>query len=339
MRAVVEARLRRLWGGEGGAFLRFGAAVILAPLSWLWAGATALRNRRHDRAVPEAVPGLVVVSVGNLAVGGTGKTPLASWIARRYRSAGARPALLLSGYGRDEELLHARSTPDVPVFADRDRTEAARAARAAGARVAILDDGFQHRRLGRALDLVVLALVDPFPGSLLPRGPYRERPGALARADAVVLTRRSGTPRDAEALAERVHGWFPGLVRASIHLLGGRWTRLDGSATEGPRSDVLAVAAVGRPAAFADAVRGRTGGAEELVAFPDHHPFGAADVRRIRRRAGDRPVVVTEKDAVKLLPFEGLLGEVQVLAQDVGFDWGEETLGALLDAVAPAEVA
>lgn len=337
MRAASERLLRSVWSGEGGAFVRL-VAPLLTPLSWVWRSATAVRNRRFDRSAPERVAGLVVVSVGNLAVGGTGKTPLASWIAARYAAAGARPALLLSGYGEDEVLLHRRRTPDVPVLADRDRVAAARAARAGGAQVVVLDDGFQHRRLARDLDLVVLAAEDPFPGPLLPRGPYRERPAALGRADAVVVTRRSATLEQADRLVARVHEAFPGLVGACVRLEGGRWTDLDGAEAPPPRGDVLAVTAIARPAPFLEAVRRAIGGPVEAATFADHHPFDGADARRLRRRAAGRPIVVTEKDAVKLVAWRELLGPVHVLAQDIRFDWGEQALATLLDAAVAAGV-
>lgn len=335
MRATVERLLQRVWRGERSGEVRV-VAALLTPLSWMWGAAAAVRGRRLSSRAPVRIPGLAIVSVGNLAVGGTGKTPLSSWIARRYAHAGARPALVLSGYGRDEELLHRRWTPDVPVVVGRDRSAAARRAGTTGADVAVLDDGFQHRRLARDLDIVLLAIEQPFPGHLLPRGPYREPASALERAHAVVITRRSGAAQDARALAERVEQRFPGLVKASVRMTGGRWLDLDGAPAEAPAHDVLAAAAVARPATFGEAVQGTIEGPVELVAFADHHEFTAADARRLRERAGPRVLVVTEKDAVKLAAHRALLGPTRVLAQDVAFDWGEEALRRLLDSVVPA---
>jgi tetraacyldisaccharide 4'-kinase len=265
-------------------------------------------------------------------VGGTGKTPVASWVARRCEEEGGRPALLLSGHGRDEVLLHRRWTPAIPVLVGRDRVDAARRALAQGADVAIVDDGFQHRRLARDLDIVLLAVEDRFPGRVLPRGPYREGPGALLRADAIVVTRRSGGAEEARALADRVRGLGCRALVAGIRIVGGHWFDLRGDPSPEPRGEALAVAAVGRPAAFGETVRGLLGARVELAAFPDHHEFGARDAERLRAWAGSRAIVTTEKDAVKLASFSDTLGDVYVLRQEIAWDWGERAFRDLLTA-------
>jgi tetraacyldisaccharide 4'-kinase len=308
------------------------------PLSWVWGAAVARRNRRFDSATAIVVPGLTVVSVGNLAVGGTGKTPLASWVARRYAATGRPTALLTSGYGPDEARLHARWTPEVAVVADRDRVEAARKAANGGSTLAVLDDGFQHRRIRRDLDVVLLAAEDAFPGPLLPRGPYREPPSALRRAHAVVVTRRTASASAAQELAARVGEDFPGLVAAVAALQGGRWLDLDDTPVDAPSGDVVALTAIARPEAFRRTLSRLGVGHVDLVAFPDHHDFSVRDAREARARAGTRPLLVTEKDAVKLVAHRVLLGDVRVLCQDVRFEAGEEALRALLDSVLGAEV-
>ncbi len=338
MRASLERFARRWWVGELGWAGRL-LSVLLAPASWLWIAATALRNRRHDRAggEGETIPGLTVVSVGNLAMGGTGKTPVASWIARWYLEAGNRPALIVSGYGRDEKLLHERWTPQVPVFVGRGRIDAARRAKAAGTDVAIVDDGFQHRRLARDLDIVLLAAEDAFAGLAPPRGPYREGPGALRRADAVLITRRTASTDEARDLAARVEAAHPGVVKGGVCLTGGRWVDLDGGTHSGALGDVLAVAAVGRPESFIHAVRHLVVGSAELVAFADHHEYTRRDLERLRGRAGERPIVVTEKDAVKLLAHRDLLGEAYVLKQGLEWEWGEVEVTELLASATSVE--
>lgn len=330
MRGSLHAWVRRWWAGEAGPA---GSAltVLAAPLSWVWrAGAGAASRRAAAEAV--GVAGLRVVSVGNLSVGGTGKTPVAAWVCRLLADAGERPALVARGYGRDELLLHRRWNPDVPVEADPDRVAAARVARAAGATVAVLDDGFQHRRLARQVDLVLLAAEEPFPAHLLPRGPWREGVGALGRAQVVVVTRRTADPERARAVAARVRRAHPHLVVGRLALLPGGWSHLDGAPAEAPEPPVLVATAVARPGAVRDQVAARTGRGAELLAFADHHDFTAADVRRIRSRAGSRPVVVTEKDAVKLAPLAELLGPSRVLLQDLRWEEGEaEVRSAILD--------
>ena len=325
----MQRFVRLWWAGELRSAGRL-LSVLLVPASWLWIAVTALRNRRHDRAGGETIPGLTVVSVGNLAMGGTGKTPVASWIARWYVEAGNRPALIVSGYGRDEKLLHEWWTPGIPVFVGRERAEVARRAKAAGTDVAIVDDGFQHRRLARDLDIVLLSAEDALAGPAPPRGPYREGPGALRRADAVLITRRTGSTEEARALAARVEDAHCGVVKGGLRLTGGRWVDLDGGPHFGALGDVLAVAAVGRPESFLDAVRHLVVGSAELVAFADHHEYTRGDLEKLRGRAGERPIVVTEKDAVKLLAHRDLLGETYVLEQALEWDWGEVEVTELL---------
>src|SRR4029079_18291556 len=140
--------LERLWFDES--LLARSARIVLAPPSWLYSSIVRMRGALFGRDVlrvhRSAVP---VLSIGNLSVGGTGKTPLAAWAAERLRAAGAKPAVLLRGYGGGEPLVHATLNPDIPVIADPDRVAGAQKALAAGADCVILDDGFQHRRLAR----------------------------------------------------------------------------------------------------------------------------------------------------------------------------------------------
>jgi tetraacyldisaccharide 4'-kinase len=337
----LEAAVRRWWGGAGGAG---GAALSAAalPLELLFrvavAGRSAAYGARALRAVRAPAP---VISVGNLTVGGTGKTPVVAWLVRVLLASGRRPAVALRGHGRDERLLHARWNPTGRVQVDKDRVRAARAAAAAGADVVVLDDGFQHRRLARDLDLVLIAAEQPFPGPLLPRGPYREPPRALARADWVIVTRRVASADDARRVAAAVRREAPRVPIALARLAPDGWQSLTGTAVGPPGGDVLAVAGVAGPEAFAELVRGATGARVELLDFPDHHEFTPEDVERVRRVAAGRPVVVTEKDAVKLGSLAGLLPDVRVLTLAVEIEEGEDALlAALLRAAAqsgPAE--
>ena len=190
MKAALSVFARRWWAGKAGmrGYLLSG---LLAPASWAYGLLVSMRNGAYERDVGERVPGLRVISVGNLAVGGTGKTPLSAWVARFLSDRGVATAIVSRGYGRDELVLHRQWNPEVAVEADSDRILAAVRARDAGAAVAVLDDGFQHRRLARDLDLVILAAEDRFPGRLLPTGPYREPAASLARADVILVTRRT----------------------------------------------------------------------------------------------------------------------------------------------------
>ncbi len=330
MRRHLHRAILRWWAGEGGALgsaLRMGSA----PLEWLFAFGVRRRNRRYDRRTPVRVQGCAVVSVGNLTVGGTGKTPVASWVIGALEREGRRPALVSRGWAEDELLLHRRWHPGVPVVADPDRVAAAERAREAGANVAVLDDGFQHRRLARDVDLVLVAAEDPWPGRLLPRGPYREPPDSLGRAHAVIVTRRTADAEAASVLAsrlEREHARLEASCIASLEPEG--WEGLDGQPADAPEGAVVAATGIARPDEFAEMVRRVLETDVELVAFPDHHRFDRADVVALRSRAGARTVVVTEKDAVKLSALAVELGPVRVLALGIRWERGESSLLELI---------
>jgi tetraacyldisaccharide 4'-kinase len=321
----VERFARRWWAGELGVAGR-ALSTLAAPASWAWAGASRARVAR-GRA-QERVHGVAVVSVGNLAVGGTGKTPLAAWAARVLHASGVPTSVLVGAAGADEALLHARWNPGVPVLTDADRVRSARQARARGAAAVVLDDGFQHLALARDLDLVLLSADDRFPAPVFPCGPYREPVEALGRAHALVVTRRSASVEAARSLARSLERLRPGLTLAGVHLADGGWARLDGTPGAAPAGDVLAVSGLARAAPFGDAVRRRVEGAVELVAFADHQAYTGADVERLVRRARGRAIVLPEKDAVKLAPLAAERGDFVVLGDRLLWDWGEEALRA-----------
>jgi len=147
-----------------------------------------------------------------------------------------------------------------------------------------------------------------------------------------VVTRRTASTAQAEALADDVAARFPHLAVAVVALLAGSWQDLDGAPTPAPAGPTLAVAAVARPDAFAVQVEGATGEEAELLPFPDHHAFAEADVRAMRERAGARTVVVTEKDAVKLVPYRTLLEPVRVLTQSLRWERGGDAVTRLVTA-------
>lgn len=308
--------------------------ALMLPLSWAFGLVVSARGRRYDRRGAERVAGLTVLSVGNLAVGGTGKTPLAGAWARLLADQGLRVGILTRGTGGDEVALHKDWNPDVPVFVDADRVRAAERAAAEGIEVALLDDGFQHRRLARDLDVVLLAAEDPFPGPLLPAGPYRERPEGLSRAHVVVVTRRSASAERARAVENAAETLRAGAVMGRLHLEPSEWRLLDGRTCEPPTGDVLAVAGIARPADFGVSASEALGRPVEVMGFPDHHAFSERDLRRIQDRAGTRTVCVTEKDAVKLRRLrgaeDGALAAVVVLTQALRWESGEDEIMGLI---------
>lgn len=331
----------RVWSGQAGAAGRVLEAALL-PAEWAFRGLVAARNEAFARGAIEveraAVP---VISVGNLGVGGAGKTPFAAWVAGRLKSWGRHPGIALRGYGGDETLLHRELNPGVPVAAAARRVEAARELAAHGCDVVVLDDGFQHRRLARDLDLVLIAVEAWTPKPrLLPRGPWREGLSALGRADVIVLTRKSAgvaKARQAEAAVARA---APGKPIAICHLEADRLAPLHGGAhrelewLRGRR--VFAVAALAHPAPFFDALR-QAGAMVEEDAFADHHPFSAADAARIQALAEGRTIVMTHKDAVKLRPLLSPSTEALVLDQAVHVEAGGDALDAALRRVFDAK--
>jgi len=317
--------LHRIWYGPEAD----GAPVVPAAVARGLAGCFALvvgaRNRYHDRRSGKSVPGVRVVSVGNLLVGGAGKTPVASWLARWMGERGVEAAVVSRGYGGDEVLLQRAWHPEIPVITDANRSRGVSRAGAGGAEVVVLDDGFQHRRVARDVDVVLLPAEGPVTGALLPRGPFREPASALRRATAVVVVRRTACEEASRSVAAWAAAEFPHLVVARARLALRGWRRLDGSAVAGPRGDVLAFAGIARPELFAAGLE-EEGLGVELVAFPDHFVYGPEQAALLRRRGGARTLVTTEKDAVKLEGVEGLLGDVRVAVQEV--EW-EEGWGAL----------
>jgi len=213
---------------------------LAVPASWLYGLAVAVRNRRFARGDRVTAVGVPVVSVGNITAGGAGKTPTVTWMAAWLRAAGHNPAIAMRGYKArpgepgDEQQEHAARLPDVHVVADPDRVGALRAFLPAHPDVdcVLLDDGFQHRRLHRDLDLVLIdATQDTMNDRLLPKGYLREPLANLRRADAVVVTRAASVDGDLAASIERHHGRPP--VAWARHA----WTRLQVAAPGRGRED------------------------------------------------------------------------------------------------------
>lgn len=313
----------------------------LLPAAGAYRLCVLARNAAYDAGVLRAGRlALPAIGVGNLAVGGTGKTPIASFLAGELASRGRRPGILLRGYGTDETAEHRSAVPEAIVVADPDRRAAAARAAAAGADVLVLDDCLQRRDvLPEALLAVVSVESSGKRRWPLPAGPWREGLGALGRADVVVVSHKTAPADEALALAERLARRTHSGRAVTIELALGAFRALGGGVPEGPESvagrEVLAVCGIGEPELFA-AQLGRAGAAVRLMAFGDHHAYDASDVRAIAQAAGAGLLVVTTaKDAVKLGPLwpsDGRECLVAVLA--VRLTSGAETLGALLDRVA-----
>jgi tetraacyldisaccharide 4'-kinase len=329
----------------------------LLPISWVYAAVAGLHRIASERGLlrRRRIAGHVV-SVGNLVVGGTAKTPVAAWLARGLLRRGRKVALASRGYGRagrgavsvvsdgrhvrgsaedsgDEPMLLAAAAAGVPVLVGRDRgVVGLRALSAFGAEVLVLDDGFQHHRLARDVDLVL------FDGSLgfgnrhaLPRGPLREPLRALRRADAILVV-DGPLPEEDEDLLRK---WAPTARRfearrrpAGLRPLVGGPAAPAGS-LQGQRVGLLS--GIARPSSFRRSVEALGALIVAERSFPDHHRYRRRDLDGLGEQS---PLwVTTEKDAVKLVPswtgsadVRVLVLAVEVAEPEAMLDWVESRL-------------
>ena len=325
--------LRGIWSGRAG-FWGGVASAALAPLELTYRGAVNARNWGYDAGVLPAEEACIpVISIGNVAVGGTGKTPFSGWLVAHLKEMGRRPALVTRGYGSDEVLLHKAWEPEAVVIVDARRRRGVSQARERGADVAVLDDAFQHRALRRQADIVLVAAEHGSRQALLPRGRLRETFRALRRADAVVVTRKTASRQEADRIGEAVRSVAPGVV-AQVRFKAASWVDLEGRALSGPgKGDLLAVAGVAEPGLFTEMVRESTAGCVTSLGFADHHRFRSADIERIAEHAGGRSIVPTEKDAVKLRDFAEMLPATYVLRLALAWDRGYDEVTALIASV------
>lgn len=329
--------IRWLWTSR-----RFGARLArlgLLPAAGLWRGGMALRElafRRgwraaHDLPRPS-------VAVGNLTVGGSGKTPIATWIARHYAAQGRRPGILLRGYGADEVLVHRHDVPEAVVVPNPDRIAGAAEAVAGGADVLVLDDAFQRLDVRRDLNVLVVSaettLAVRWP---LPAGPWREGWGAMARADFIVVTRKRATAEAAEALAadiSRAVSVPVARVHLGLHHLEGMLSGVSRPVESLRGERVVAATAIADPDAFVAQVKG-TGAQVQVATWKDHYDFRDEDVAWLARAARKADhVVLTAKDAVKLRDrWPASAPEPLVAILNVRFESGGDAFMAALDAL------
>ena len=319
--------------------------LVLAPFSWLFGAIVARRNAGFDRRALSgvlAVPALPALSVGNLTVGGTGKTPVASWFVSRLRAAGASPALVLRGYG-DEWRVHGLLTPGVPVVVAAERAVGLVTARSKQCDCAVLDDAFQHRQVARTED-VVLVSADAWqePLRLLPSGPYREPLGSLNRASVAVITVKAASADTVQAVWAAIRRAAPSVPIAQLRLEPGGVrlaATIGGGAHSVPRGlsndmawlrgrETLLVSAIADPEAFGRQMEAAGAVIRHHAVYPDHHAFVAGDVADIVARAGPSVAVVcTLKDAVKLVPLWPRAGAaLWYVSQTVVVEQGAEIL-------------
>jgi tetraacyldisaccharide 4'-kinase len=318
-------------------------------LASAFGAAAALRRAAYERGLlPRSRLAGAVVSVGNIGVGGSGKTPVVRRVAEILRDAGAPVCVLSRGYGGrfrggalvvsdgrdvlagaeeagDEPVMLARALPGVVVAVGPRRDVVGRAVEARfGRRVHVLDDGFQHLRLLRDLDLVCVDVADP--GDLpMPAGRLRERPRALSRASLVLLTRIEAATEDELRRLEALLG-VERTLRVSRRVVGFRAP--DGSPAPSPARAFL-LAAIARPERLETDVAAQGTAVVGRAFFRDHHRFAAAEVAAVAAQAaaaGADAIVTTAKDAVRLPPPPPGAPPVVVLEIAAFFETGETTL-------------
>jgi tetraacyldisaccharide 4'-kinase len=356
-----QAALEGIWYRPGAQARRHPLFWPLYALSLPYGAAIGLRNRLYDGGgLPRTKLPCPVISVGNLTVGGTGKTPLVMLLAELMQEAGWRPAILSRGFGGrssrgvhvvsdgrrllatpetagDEPVLMARTLPSVPVLTGPDRVRTGKAALDRfGAKLLILDDAFQHRRLARDLDIVLTDLTLPFGnGCLLPAGPLREPVQALKRARIVIRTGSEAEVRTSPASTDA--GGLRGFHRPCELVRGDGAERHPPAMLAGKR--LLAFAGLGRPDAFRKTLAALGADVADFLPFPDHHAYRRSDIEGIRQRAvaaSAEFIVTTEKDAVRLAPYADFLGEVLQLRIVMDILPARETLAAMvLERIAP----
>jgi len=341
--SLVSGRQR----GLSAAVLRATLRLAETPYSL----AMRIRNRRYDRRQAEIHRvGAPVVSVGNITLGGTGKTPLVEWIARWYRQRYVRVALVSRGYGatagqaNDEALELEQKLPDVPHVQNRDRVAGARLAiEEFESQLILLDDGFQHRRLARDLDIVVLDAMEPFGCEhVFPRGLLREPLAGLRRADVLVLSRADLVTAERRAeIRRRAQDFAPHATWVETRHAPRTWRSASGNERPlgylaGER--VAAFCGIGNPQGYRRTLEAAAVDVVAFREFADHFAYQRSDIESLTswpEASNAAAVVTTHKDLVKVAVDQ--LGGKPLWALVVGLELlvGEDELAARLSAVLP----
>ena len=332
--------LEAVWTGRGRSARA--ARTLLAPAEVLYRAVITVRGRLYDWGVfPAEGFSVPVLSIGNLSVGGTGKTPVAAWCAERLSAKGLKPGIVLRGYGGDETVVHQRLNAGIPVIAAADRVRGIREAIAQGVDVVVLDDAFQHRRAARDAD-VVLVNADAWSGipRLLPAGPWREPLRSARRANLVIITRKTADRSTVEDVRRALANAAPRVPVAAAYLAPGELRSTATGQTLPLRvlqgADLVAIAAIAHPDSFFRQLTD-LGAVVRPQSFPDHHAFTREEARDLAARASNSDFVVcTLKDAVKLeslWPDEA--GSLWYVSQRLRIEDGQEHIERLLDDLVP----
>jgi tetraacyldisaccharide 4'-kinase len=342
-----QADYRKLVSGRSTGLSAASLRLLLRIPACAYSLVVRLRNLLYDRGLFKARrAGAAVISIGNITAGGAGKTPLVIWLCNRL-SRSHECAILTRGYKTrqgpllDEPAILAESCPDAKVVVNPDRVAGAAEAVGFGAEVLIMDDGFQHRRLARDLDIVAIDATMPFGyGRILPAGLLREPVAALKRADAVVIT-RSDQVTDAELakIENRIRHIKANITIArSIHA---PLCAIDSDANEisieklkGKK--IFAFCGIGNPDAFLNTIRNLGANILRSRIFDDHHHYTdscIAEISEQAERLGAELAMTTQKDWTKLAPI--LTAEKRpafvYLAVEIRFQAGEDKLRNLIE--------
>lgn len=314
-------QVRSLQAGTAQGLLPSLLRPVLTAASWPYGWFVQRKNHGYDSGRKQPThAGVPTISVGNLTTGGTGKTPLVCWLAEFFQKQEASPLLISRGYGsrdgvpNDEARELAARLPNVPHVQMPDRIAAAKQILTANpdakSPVLILDDAFQHRRIARDLDIVVLDALCPFGFErLLPRGLLREPIGSLSRAHVIALSRSDAiTPQEKAAIREKAEGYAPNatwieLVTTPSHLLA-----LDGTTLPlqtAAANATLAFCGIGNPQGFSHSLSLTGITPKQLLPFPDHHLYSTTDFQQLLQTAkqlGATQLICTHKDLVKFDP-------------------------------------
>lgn len=346
--------------------------LLLTPLSWLYGIITRTRNFCYETGLfKQSKLPCTVMSIGNIVVGGSGKTPAVASIAKLLQKSGYKVAILLRGYGRrssektlivsdgevclrsrvesgDEAYLLAQQLNDIPIIVGKNRFITGKIAYDQfNCDIILLDDGYQHRKLARDMDILTIDATQPYgTGSLLPIGTLREPISSLKRTDIILLTRVDVSNTPIEELKYEIQQRIKNTpILESIHQPTslyeiGNYNGSDNKPYTIPLTDlqgkrILAVCGIGNPDAFKITLQHFNPEFIELLTFPDHHSYTDSDINKIiqySKQVNAEWVVTTQKDEDKLSALAQHI-PVVVLAIELVITHGKETLLKELQAI------
>lgn len=335
---------QRIWNDDGSSSRYSPAKTIAYILSLIYRLVIVSLSRLYaSKFFPEVRLSCPVISVGNITVGGTGKTPCVIWLAQMLQKHGYKPAVLSRGYGShgsgpvnivsdgrnillsgamagDEPLLMARTLPGVPVITGPKRLLTGRTAiDKFRVNVLLCDDAFQHRQIYRDINIVLLDSLAPLGnGYLLPRGPLREPPSALGRADVIIATRGDVTGETDSLIAELAQAGniplFRSIHRACAVIRGDYALQLPLNELRGKK--IYAFAGIGKPSSFKKSILDIGAQVVSFDIFPDHHRYNRQELEKISNnfsQSGADLILTTEKDAMRLQEFADFIPTVYLM--------------------------